>query len=71
MTAAQLLQAVSQALETVGRLKRNAMKLMALALLLACGATFVGCAAAAPAPGPSRLPCTSLSACDGIYADRR
>jgi hypothetical protein len=47
------------------------MKLTALALLMACGATLVGCAAAAPAPGPSQLPCTSLSACDDIYAGNR
>jgi hypothetical protein len=46
------------------------MKCMALALLVALMAVFVGCAAA-PTPASSQLPCASLSACDGLYAGRR
>jgi hypothetical protein len=42
-----------------------------LALLVAVAATIVGCAAAGPAPQPTRLPCASLEACDDIYGDRR
>jgi hypothetical protein len=46
------------------------MKRTALALLVALMATLVGCAAA-PSPAPSRLPCASFSACDGLYAGKR
>jgi hypothetical protein len=49
----------------------NAMKLTALAVVLACAATIAGCSAATQAPAPSRLPCASLSACDDIYAGYR
>jgi hypothetical protein len=54
-----------------GGRETNAMKCTALALLIAFAATLVGCSAVAPASAPSRLPCESLSACDGLYAGNR